>query len=46
MVLKNLDITILISTDHADTLLHRKLCFGRDEEPMELKTKLDWVLMG
>ena len=44
--MKDLDVTILIGTDHADLLLHRELRVGRDGEPMAVKTKLDCVLMG
>ena len=44
--LKDLDVTILIGTDHADLLLHRELRVERDGEPMVVKTKLSWVLMG
>ena len=43
--LKDLGVTILIGTDHADLLLHREFCAGRDVKPMATKTKLGWVLM-
>ena len=44
--LRDLDITILIGNDHADSLLHREFRVGRDGEPMAFKTKLGWLLMG
>ena len=43
--LKDLGVTILIGTHHADLLLHREFRAGRDGEPMAIKTKLGWVLM-
>ena len=44
--LKDLDVTILIRTDHADFLLHREFRVERDGEQMAFKTKLGWVVMG
>ena len=44
--LKAVDVTILIGTDHAKLLLHREFRVRRDAEPMAVKTKLGWVLMG
>ena len=38
--LKDLDVKILIGTDHADFLLHREFHVGKDGEPMAVKTKL------
>ena len=32
--------------NNLDILLHKELRVGRDGEPMAVKTKLDWVLMG
>ena len=44
--LKDLDVTISIGIDHADLLLHREFLVGRDGEPMGVKMKFGWVLMG
>ena len=38
--LKDLNVTILIGTDHVDLLLHRELRVGRDGEPIAVETKL------
>ena len=44
-VLKDLDVTLLIGTDHADLLLHRDFRQGQNGEPTAVKTTLGWVLM-
>ena len=44
--LKDLNVTILIGRDHADLLLHREFRVGRDGEPMAVKARLGWLLMG
>lgn len=43
---KDLDVTILIGTDHTDLSSQGEFHAGRGREPMAVTTKLDWVLKG
>ena len=44
--LNNTDVTILIGSDYPDLLLHYEYRKGNNDEPIAIRTKLGWVLMG
>ena len=39
-------VTVLISTNHADLLVHREYRTGKDGEPVAVKTALGWLIVG
>ena len=45
-VLKDLDVTLLIGTGHANVLFHRDFRQGQNGDLTAVKTTLGWVLMG
>ena len=40
------DVTVLIVSDHAELLLHQEFKIGKQGDPVAVKTKLGWILMG
>ena len=40
------DITVLIGSNHPELLLHREFKIGKPGDPVAVKTKLGWMLMG
>ena len=40
------DITVLIGSDHPELLLHQEFKIGKPGDPVAVKTKLGWMLIG
>ena len=40
------DVTVLIGSDHPELLLHQEFKIGKPGDPVTVKTKLGWMLMG